>query len=185
MPKKKLVWYPGAMYHITSRGNHKNDIFLGQEDYLIYLNNLQEAIEYYENMYEIISFCLMTNHVHLQIKTKAKHIWYLISRVNKSYATNFNHKYNCVGHLFQSRYNGEIILDDRYMLEASRYIHLNPVRANIVKCPENYRWSSYNMYVGSEKEKLISSEIILSHFKSGNRNLYKKYVEAGLLSLSR
>ena len=65
----------------------------------------------------------MTNHVHLQIKTKDNHIWYLISRINKSYERNFNNKYNYVGHLFRSRYNAEIIKKNAYVLEASRYIH--------------------------------------------------------------
>lgn len=145
MAKKKLIWCPGAMYHVTSRGNHRNDIFREKEDYIIYLENLQEAIRYYENQYEVIAYCLMTNHIHLQIKTKDRHIWYLMSRVNKSYARNFNNKYNYVGHLFQSRYNAEIIEEDRYVLEVSRYIHLNPVRANMVEEPEDYPWSSYSM----------------------------------------
>lgn len=178
MPKKKLIWYPGAMYHVTSRGNRRNDIFKEEQDYIVYLENLKEAIEYYETNYKIISYCLMTNHVHLQIKTHDKHIWYLISRINKSYARNFNNKYNYVGHLFQSRYNAELIEEDRYVLEASKYIHLNPVRANMVNNPQDYKWSSYSMYIGKEKEKLISSEYILSYFKNKDRVLYKKYIES-------
>ena len=176
LAKKKLIWYPNAMYHVSSRGNRRSDIFKEKEDYLVYLENLKEALEYYENSYELISYTLMTNHVHLQIKTKDKHIWYLMSRINKSYARNFNNKYNYVGHLFQSRYNAEIIEKDAYVLEASRYIHLNPVRANMVEKPEDYCWSSYSMYIGKEKEKLINSESILSYFK-GSRDLYKQYVE--------
>jgi putative transposase len=86
----------------------------------------------------------MTNHVRLQIKTKDKHIWYLMGQINKSYSRNLNDKYNYVGHLFQSRYNAEIIEKDEYVLEASRYIHLNPVRAKIVEKPEDYKWSSYS-----------------------------------------
>ncbi|RMD04329.1 transposase [Clostridium autoethanogenum] len=179
MAKKKLIWYPNAMYHVTSRGNRRSNIFKEEEDYLVYLENLKEALEYYKNIYEVISYTLMTNHVHLQIKTKDKHIWYLISRINKSYARNFNNKYNYVGHLFQSRYNAEIIEKDEYVLEASRYIHLNPVRAKMVEKPEDYRWSSYSMYIGKEEEKLIHNEIILSYFK-GNRDLYKQYVESVL-----
>lgn len=99
-----------------------------------------------------------------------------MSRINKSYARNFNNKYNYVGHLFQSRYNAEIIETDEYVLEASRYIHLNPVKAKMVERPEDYCWSSYSMYIGKGKEKLIHSESILSYFK-GNRDLYRQYVE--------
>lgn len=177
MPKKKLIWYPGAMYHITSRGNRKTDIFKEERDYIVYLGYLNEAIEYYENKYEIISYCLMTNHVHLQIKTSDKHIWYLMSRVNKSYAKNFNNKYNYIGHLFQSRYNAELIEEDRYVLEASRYIHLNPVRANMVSNPQDYKWSSYGMYTGKKKESLINSDYVLSYFIKKDRKLYEDYVE--------
>ena len=139
MPKKKLIWYPGAIYHVTSRGNRKYNIFRENQDYVNYLEILQEALDYYKNEYELIAYCLMTNHVHLQIKTINKHVWYLMSRINKLYAKNFNSKYNYVGHLFQSRYNAEIITNDKYYVEVSRYIHLNPVRANIVKRPEDYK----------------------------------------------
>lgn len=176
MPKKKLIWYPGAMYHVTSRGNRKYNIFRERDDYKIYLENLQEALNYYKNEYDIISYCLMTNHVHLQIKTKNKHVWYLMSRVNKSYATNFNNKYNYVGHLFQSRYNAQIIQDDRYVLEVSRYIHLNPLKAGIVKRPEDYEWSSYPIYVGKAKDKFICSNEVLCYFQY-NKQLYQRYVE--------
>ncbi|MFL0197106.1 transposase [Clostridium sp. WILCCON 0269] len=74
MANKKLIWYPNAMYHVSSRGNRRSDIFKEEEDYLVYLENLKEALEYYEKRYEIISYTLMTNHVHLQVKTKDKHI---------------------------------------------------------------------------------------------------------------
>ena len=177
MAKKKLSWYPGAMYHLTSRGNRKSDIFKDKYDYLIYLEVLQEAIKYYNNSYEVIAYTLMTNHVHLQIKTTDIHIWHLMSRINKNYARNFNNKYNFVGHVFQSRYNGELIETDEYILAASKYIHLNPVKANMVETPENYRWSSYCVYLGTRKENIINSEILLSHFKGDKRELYKKYVE--------
>lgn len=179
MAKKKSIWYLNAMYHVSSRGNRRTDIFKEEENYLVYLENLKEALEYYENSYEIISYTLMTNHVPLQVKMKDKHIWYLMSRANKSYARNFNNKYNYVEHLFQSRYNAEIIEKDEYVLEASRYIHLNPVIAKMVEKPENYRWSSYSMYIGKQKKKLIHNESILSYFK-GNRQLYKQYVESAL-----
>jgi putative transposase len=118
----------------------------------------------------------MTNHVHLQIKTKDNHIWHLMSRINKNYARNFNNKYNYVGHVFQSRYNGVLIKNDEYVLEASRYIHLNPVRANMVDAPEKYKWSSYPVYIGKKKESIVQSEILLSYFRGNRKELYKRYV---------
>jgi REP element-mobilizing transposase RayT len=179
--RKLRIWYPDAVYHITSRGNRRNDIFRDREDYQVYINILKEALEFLKYKYEIICYCLMTNHVYLQVKTKDKHIKYLMMRVNRFYAKYFNNKYNYVGHLFQARYGSELIEKDRYALEVSRYIHLNPVRANMVKKPEEYEWSSYNMYIGNKKEKLISSENILSYFKKENkRELYRKFVEIGV-----
>lgn len=177
--RKLREWYPNAMYHITCRGNRRNDIFRDDEDYQVYITILKEAIEFLDNQYEIISYCLMTNHVHLQIKTKDMHIKYLMMRINRFYAKYFNNKYQYVGHLFQGRYGSEIIKEDAYVLEVSRYIHLNPVRANMVINSEDYKWSSYSMYIGREKEKLICSDIILSYFKDKNRELYKKYIEMG------
>ena len=100
------------MYHITSRGNRRSDLFKDEEDYLIYLQVLKEAIEYYNNSYDLIAYTLMTNHVHLQIKTKDNYIWHLMSRINKNYARSFNNNYNYIGHVFQYSYNGVLIKND-------------------------------------------------------------------------
>jgi len=178
MPKRKLAWIPNAIYHVTIRGNRKGDIFTCKEDYLMYLEFLEEAIRYYNFQYEILAYTLMTNHIHLLIKAKETHICYLMGRVNKRYATEFNKKYNYVGHLFQTRYNGVLIENDRQLLEESRYIHLNPVRAQMVKIPEDYPYSSYSMYLGTKEEKLINADILLEYFKDKNKELYRSYVEA-------
>lgn len=139
MGRKKLEWYPGAMYHVTARGNHRSDIFKEEIDFEFYLKCMEEALSYYKDCYRIISYCLMTNHVHIQIEAKEKPISFYIGRINNFYAKNFNKKYNFTGHLFQSRYNAEIIKNDEYVLEVSRYIHLNPVRAKMVDKPSGNR----------------------------------------------
>lgn len=120
----------------------------------------------------------MTNHIDLQVQTKEKHIKYLMMRVNRFYAKYSNNKYNYIGHLFQARYGSELIEEDNYVLEVSRYIHLNPVITNMIKKPEDYKWSSYCTYIGNEKEKFLCSNRILSYFKNKNRKLYKKYFES-------
>lgn len=179
MVRKKLIWYPGAIYHITSRGNHRNDIFRDEEDYLVYLTILREALERYNgNLY---CYCLMTNHVHLVIETSDIKVSEIMRRINLFYTKYFNNKYNLIGHLFQGRYFAELVEEDKYILEVSRYVHLNPIKANMVKKPEEYQWSSYAMYIGKEKEKLISSEKILSYFRKENsRELYKKFLESAI-----
>lgn len=178
MPRKKHEWYIGAKLHVIARGNHRNDIFRDETDYELYLNYLNEAMEYYKNKYKIIAYVLMTNHVHIMIGTTDKDVSDFIKRVHSRYAWNFNKKYKYIGHLFQDRYRGELIENDRYMLEVSRYVHLNPVRANMVEKPEEYKWSSYSIFIGEIPEKLINSEMILNYFNNKDKHkLYKEFVE--------
>lgn len=100
----------------------------------------------------------MDNHVHILIKTENNPVGQLICRINSKYAKYYNKKYNCMGHLFQDRYYSELIESDSQMLEASRYKHLNPMMASIVRRPENYKWSSYLMYIDWKREELICNE---------------------------
>ena len=181
MPTQKRKWYPGASYHVTARGNHRDDIFKDKYDFLHYLTLMNEAVDYYIcDKYEIISYCLMNNHVHILIKTGEKALGQFIGRISSKYAKYYNKKYNCIGHLFQDRYFSELIEKDSQMLETSRYIHLNPVRAKMVEKPECYEWSSYSMYIGNQKENLICSEGLLSYFNNKNRELYKRFVESAI-----
>lgn len=179
MTSRARKWYPDSVYHVTARGNRKSNIFKEEEDFRTYLTILEDAIEYFNGQYEIMCYCLMDNHVHILLKTKIKHIKYFISRLNSIYAKFFNNKYNYLGHLYQKRYFSELIRSDLQMLETSRYIHLNPIKANMVKKPDEYKWSSYSMYIGKEKERLINSQKILAYFKKDNqRELYRKFVES-------
>lgn len=100
MPRKKREWYPDAEYHVTARGNHRNDIFRDVTDYEFYINCIKEALEYYENKFVLICYCLMTNHFHLHIKTSDMPLSYLIKRINSLYAQSINIKYNYVGHIW-------------------------------------------------------------------------------------
>lgn len=180
MPTSKRKWYSGASYHVTARGNNKGIIFREKSDFLHYLKLFIEALKYYEcDEYKIICYCLMNNHVHILIKTEHKPPGQFIGRINSKYAKYHNKKYNCIGHLFQDRYYSEIIKTDVQMIETSRYIHLNPVRANIVKKAEEYTWSSYSMYIGDREENIISSDNILYYFQEqNNREVYQKFVES-------
>lgn len=181
MTNKKRPWCPEAIFHITARGNHRNDIFRNQEDFQVYSTFLEEALQHFENQFQIYCYCLMNNHVHLLVKTENLHICNFISRVHSIYARYFNKKYKYIGHLYQDRYYTELIEDDAQLLSTSRYIHLNPVRANMVKKPEYYQWSSYSMFIGLNREKLINSEPILSYFKTNkSREFYKSFVESAI-----
>ena len=178
MPRKNRIWYPGATYHVMGRGNHKQDIFMDEQDRLAYLANLRATKERYE--FNLYSYCLMTNHVHLQIQTKDIDISTIMKRINMNYTIYFNKKYDLVGHLFQGRYRSELIYNDIYNLEVSRYIHLNPVRAQMVMQPQDYPWSSYQNYMGEKQDKLVSTDAIMRYFK-GDPLLYQNYVEYDLI----
>ncbi len=199
MPRKKREWYPGAQYHIMCRGNHRADIYRDDEDRHVYLTILEE--ERYKHNLIIISYCLMSNHVHLEVEVVDKGPGMFMKMLNMKYAIFFNKKYNYVGHLFQGRYRSELIATDAQLLQTSKYIHLNPVRANMVEKPEQYAWSSYREYlcqlprISSEEQEeqktlttpslgvatvTLAPEIILKYFKDNNAALYKEYVEFDL-----
>lgn len=148
MASPKRPWVSGAIYHITNRGNRQEIIFRENIDYIVYLSILKETLKFYENdNYKLISYCLMSNHVHLLLKTGRKDPSFFMRRVNSMYARYFNSKYQYIGHLFQGRYFSNLINNVIELLEVSRYIHLNPVRAKMVDSPEKYMWSSYNKIV--------------------------------------
>lgn len=175
IPRKRREWYPGAIYHVVARGNHKNDIFINKEDYLQYMKYLNEANE--KHSFNLYSYCLMSNHVHLQIATTDTEIWTIMKRINWQYSTYFNYKYDKVGHLFQGRYYAEVIERESYLLQTSKYIHLNPVKACIVDNPIKYPWSSYGVYMGLYRSNLVHEDVTLAYFQH-DRELYKKYVES-------
>ncbi len=195
MPRKKREWYPGAQYHIMCRGNHRAEIYRDDEDRQVYLTLLEEARKKYS--IALISYCLMNNHVHLQVETLDSNPGLFMKMLNMKYAIFFNKKYNFVGHLFQGRYRSELIETDARSLQTSKYIHLNPVKANLVEKPEQYEWSSYQDYLsripqsffegnsflitakGSIKLNL-ALDLILKYFKDKSVTLYKEYVEYDL-----
>lgn len=118
----------------------------------------------------------MSNHVHLQIATNDIEIWTIMRGINWRYSNYFNAKYEKVGHLFQNRYHSELIEDEAYLLQTSKYIHLNPVKAGIVDQPIKYPWSSYGVYMGVYKNSLIHEDDTLAYFQY-DRRLYKNFVE--------
>jgi len=179
MPKKKRIWYPGAVYHIMCRGNRRGEIFREEEDYWVYLSILEQVKNKYG--FTLYSYCLMTNHMHLQMETKDVDIGNIMRSINLFFTKYFNNKYNLVGHLFQGRYKGEIITSDAYNLQTSRYIHLNPVKAKMVEDILDYPWSSYDIYMGMRRSELVDESIILKYFLNSSRALYKEYVEKSII----
>lgn len=148
-------------YHIMLRGNEGKKLFLDDDDKNRFVDTLRRMKEHEE--YEIYTYCLMDNHVHLLISEKKDSISRSMKRICVSYAYYFNKKYSRTGHLFQDRYRSEVIDGESYLLTASRYIHNNPVKAQIVKNAERYKWSSIGEYLGTAtKEPLVKTEVLLS-----------------------
>ncbi len=176
------IEYPGALYHITSRGNEKKKIFIEDADRIKFLKILED----YHERYGIVTHCyiLMDNHYHLILETPQGRLLKVMHGINSSYTGYFNRKYGRSGHLFQGRYKGILVEKDSYLLSLSRYVHLNSVRAGLVERPEDYRWSSYRGYIGRERESgWMEYGWILSQFGSEKRRAqrrYKGYTEEGL-----
>lgn len=146
MARPLRINYPGAFYHVTSRGNEQREIFKSQRDREKFLSYLESAVERYGAV--VHCWCLMGNHYHLLVETPSGNLPQVMRHINGAYTTYFNVKRKRSGHLFQGRYKAFLVEADAYALELSRYIHLNPVRAELAARPEDYPWSSYRSYIG-------------------------------------
>ena len=182
MARPLRIEYPGAVYHITSRGNEKKLIFKDERDREIFLYSLSQVDKRYNWLCH--AYCLMNNHYHLIIETPDGNLSAGMRHLNGVYTQAFNRQHNRVGHLFQGRYKGILIQKDSHLLEVCRYVVLNPVRAKAVKKPEQWRWSSYQATAGIEKpHPCLSTEWILNQFGSTRRiaeKAYRKFVEDGI-----
>lgn len=175
LPRKPHIWFPGAKYHITSRGIRRNPLFGEDDDRYKYLSLLAEVKEKYP--FDLQAYCLMTNHTHIQLQTSDFPPEKIMQTLNLRYAKYFNKKYSYSGHVFDNRYFRELIDSIEYELQVSKYIHLNPLKAGLVKKPEDYLWSSYRIYILQEKNDLVSSNIILSYFHEPQKFHYDEYIK--------
>jgi len=168
------IEYPGALYHITSRGNEKRNIFLDDEDRTKFLDKLRD----YHGRFGILvhAYVLLDNHYHLILETPRPNLLKVMHGINAGYTGYFNRKYRRVGHLLQGRYRAILVDKDEYLVALSRYVHLNPVRAGIVESPEEYAWSSYGGYIGKGKqEDWVEYSWVLSQFDGDWKRAAKKY----------
>lgn len=177
MARALRIEFPGAYYHITSRGNEKRDVFRSRKDRERFLFYIESAAERYGAV--IHAYCLMTNHYHLLMETPRGNLSEIMQYVNGAYTTYFNVKRKRSGHLFQGRFKSIVVDADEYAMELSRYIHLNPVRAGVVKKPEKHEWSSYRAYIeNSAAQSWLNTEFILSGFGGESRQKnYRAFVE--------
>jgi putative transposase len=180
MARKPRLHYPGACYHVILRGNAGQDLFFDKKDRSRFFFLLQEGIEKYHH--RIHAYCLMTNHIHMAIQVGEVPLSRIMQNVSFRYTRYRNSCLKQVGHLFQGRYKALLIDADSYLLELVRYIHNNPVRAGLVKTPEEFPWSSHNVYLGDVHVPWLTTDWVLSQFagqKEQAIELYRNFVQNG------
>jgi REP element-mobilizing transposase RayT len=180
MARALRITFPGAFYHVTSRGNERKAVFKSKRDRERFLEYLGSATQRYDAL--IHAYCMMDTHYHLLLETPAGNLPQIMRHINGAYTTYFNVKHVRSGHLFQGRYKAILVDIDEYAKELSRYIHLNPVRAKIVETPEEYDWSSYKFYIGKQRPaKWLYRDFILGYFDkrvATAQKAYQKFVNA-------
>lgn len=162
MARLKRYHTLGAFYHVMLRGNNGQDIFVSQADRYSLCFLIQEGVERYGH--RVHAFCFMNNHIHLLIQVAEIPLSKIMHNLAFRYCQRMNRKNKKVGHLFQGRFKAVLIEDGKYFKRLLRYIHLNPVRANIVTVPENYRWSSHNAYLGMNMITWLTADYGLLKF---------------------
>lgn len=182
MSRKPRICFEKAFYHVTNRGDNKEKIFCNDSDRKRMVSFLKKAKEKY--CFKLHAFVLMRNHFHLVIETSTVGtISQIMHSINTNYTKYFNWSHNRTGHLFQGRFNSNLIDKDAYLLEVSRYVNLNPVRAGFVERPEHYKWSSYLTYLGQTNYYFIDTELILNMMSDDpafQSKLYSDFVSDGL-----
>src|SRR5436853_5298437 len=140
MARPLRLEYPGALYHVTARGNAKSDIYLDDGDRRIFERILGTTVT--RHRWLLHAFCLMGNHYHLLLETPLPNLSKGMHRLNGSYSQCFNRRHQRVGHVLQGRFTALLVERESYLLELARYVPLNPVRAGFVSSPADWQWSS-------------------------------------------
>lgn len=182
MSRPLRIEFPGAIYHVTSRGNARRKIYLDDADREGFLVTLAWVVERFGWICH--AYCLMGNHFHLMIETPAANLSRGMRQLNGVYTQNFNRRHRKIGHLFQGRFKAVLVERDSYLLELARYVVLNPVRAKMMKLPEGYAWSSYRATLGLDPVPPgLQIGWLLDQFaktKVVARKRYAAFIQAGI-----
>lgn len=174
MARPLRLEFAGALYHITSRGDGREDIFLHDGDRREFLVVLGEVCERFN--WVVHAYCLMSNHYHLLLETPDGNLARGMRQLNGVYTQRFNRTHNRVGHVFQGRYKAILVEKDSYLLELARYVVLNPVRARMVRSANEWPWSSYRATAGmTAGPPWLCTEWILSVFSRQKRTAIERY----------
>ena len=186
MARKPRVHLPGGYYHVMMRGNLGRDLFFCDADRSRFLFLCQQGLERYGHRIHV--FCLMDNHVHLLIQVGTIPLSRIIQNLSFRYTKYINSQTKEVGHLFQGRYKAILVDEESYLLELSRYIHLNPVRSGLCKSPDEFEWSSFRAYLGSMDISWLYKQEVLMRFsadESRARVLFSDFVSSAIDEASK
>jgi len=181
MARPLRIEFPGAVYHITSRGNARQEIYLDDADRRAFLEVLAQVVERFHWICH--AYCLMGNHYHLLVETPEPTLSRGMRQLNGVYTQRFNQRHGRVGHLFGGRFKAILVEREAYLLELCRYVVLNPVRAGLVRAAKDWPWSSYRATAGlAEAPPLLTVDWILAQFserRSKAQRRYRRFVAEG------
>lgn len=176
MARRPRIFAPGLLYHVIVRGNQRQKTFLTRSDYEAYLERLARYRQKYN--VSLYAYCLMPNHVHLLLESSTEPLSGFMQSLQQSYTQYFNRAHRKVGHLFQGRYKAIVCQKDEYLLSLVRYIHLNPVRAKLVRRPEQYGYSGHQVYERGKASEVLDPGRVLRLL--GGRAAYRSFVHDGM-----
>ncbi len=181
MARPLRLEFAGAVYHVTSRGDRREDIFLDDDDRQAWLSVLGQVCDRFN--WVVHAYCQMSNHYHLLVETVEGNLSAGMRQLNGLYTQRFNRRHGMVGHLFQGRYKAILIQKEAHLLELSRYVVLNPVRARMVATPEEWLWSSYTFCLQDQfSPPWLDTDWLLGQFgtqRSLARRAYQRFVREG------
>jgi putative transposase len=178
MPRAPRSFAAGGVYHVVSRGNRKQPIFLCEGDHELFLELTRRVV--CQRRWSVHAYCLMPDHYHLLLETPSADLSAGMQEINGRYGAWFNRLHGCVGHVFQGRFKAIAVESDGHLLHLTRYIALNPVRARLCLAPADWRWSSFSQIAGACDRDSLSSERVLGFFGDDlgrAREMFRSFVE--------
>ena len=181
MARSPRLHVPGGCYHVTLRGNHREAIFASQKDRHVLNKIVAEVIE--KCGARVHAFCWMTNHLHMLVQVANLPLGDIVRRIAQRYAKYRHAQLKTSGHLFERRHGARFVGDDSYFLTVLKYIHLNPVSANISSDPSGYSWSSHNAFLGNTRIPWLTTDFglsLFSHDRAKARAAYRRFMSKPL-----
>jgi putative transposase len=192
MARPLRIEYPGALYHVTARGNERKTLFVDDLDRQTMLAKLAVSVSRYET--RVYAYVLMSNHYHLLVETPRGNLSRFLQHLNTAYILYFNRAYQRRGHVLEGRFQAKLVDANDYLLALTRYIHLNPVKLKKLRslsipekiaCLRTYRWSSYPGYAGlGERDDFVHYQPLVALVGEGRKKpeaAYREFVETGIV----